>query len=88
MFGGGPSADISWIEEGRNENPGVLNDLFGVTQRNWDGDIGPRPYASEPALCPPTGEKLRGLRPGNRKSSLDIGDINDITRRVDNDGQP
>ena len=87
VFGGGPSADIGRIEEWRNEHPRVLNDLFGVTQRKWDGNIGPRPDASEPALCPPAGEKLRGLRAGKRKSGLNIGDINDIARRVDNGGQ-
>ena len=88
MLGSGAPTDIGRVKKRRNQNPRVLNDLFGFTECELDCDVGSRSDTPQPALPGPAGKQLCRFRPGNCQRHLDILYMQDVACRIDNGGKP
>lgn len=83
MPGCAAPTDVSGVEERRNQNPRILDDLLGFMKRQLNRDVGPSADSPEQTLFGPTGKQLRCLGSGDRQRRLDVRDAQYVSRRIE-----
>jgi len=78
IFCGRPSTDVSGVEQGRNQYPGIREDLLGLQERNRHRHVGSGPDAPEPTLLRPACQQLCRSVSFHPQNMRDIADAQNI----------